>query len=92
MGPVTHMTKVSMDISNHKEFATFHVTNLQNNEIILGMRWLTEHNPTINWNEKRITLISERSTTLCLKGSPVAYGVPEEKAIQENRIIRFPKV
>ena len=29
MGPVTHLTEVPMDISNHRELATFQVANLQ---------------------------------------------------------------
>jgi len=56
-GPVTHTTKVPMDISSHRELATFPVANLQNQEVILGMPWLKEHNPTIDWNDKRITLV-----------------------------------
>ena len=48
MGLVTHMTKVPMDISSHKELATFQVANLQNHEVILGMPWLRKHNPTID--------------------------------------------
>ena len=35
MGPVTHMTKVPMDISNHRELATFQVANVQHDEVIL---------------------------------------------------------
>ena len=52
MGPVTHMTKleVPMDISSHKELATFQLANLQNQDVILGMPWLREHNSTIDWN------------------------------------------
>jgi len=46
MGPVTHMMKVPMNISSHRELATFQVANLQNHEVILGMPWLREHNPT----------------------------------------------
>jgi len=38
MGPVTHMTKVPMDISSHRELATFQVANLQNHEVMLGMQ------------------------------------------------------
>jgi len=30
--------------------------------------------------------------TWCLKGSPVAYAVPEDKALEENLITRFSKV
>jgi len=92
MGPVTHRTKVPMDISSHRELATFQVVNLQNHEVILGMPRLREHNPTIDWNDKRITFNSERCTTWCLKSSPVAYAVPEETALEENLITRFSKV
>ena len=94
MGPVTHMTKVPIDISSHRELATFQVANLQNHEVILRMPWLREHNPTIDWNHKWITFNSERCTTWCLqvKCSPVAYAVPEEKALEENLITRFSKV
>jgi len=92
MGPVTHMTKVPMDSSSHRELATLQVANLQNDKVILGMPWLREHNPTIDWNDKRITCNSERSPTWCLKSSPVSYTVPEEKAMEENLITRFSKV
>ena len=40
MGPVTHIARVPMDISNHRELATFQVANLQHHEVILGMPWL----------------------------------------------------
>jgi len=92
MGPVTHMTKVPMDISSHRELATFQVVNLQNHEVILGMPWLREHNPTINCKDKRITFKRERCTTWCLRSSPVAYAIPEEKALEENLITRFSKI
>jgi len=92
MGPVTHMTKVPMDISSHRELATFQVANLQNHEVILGMPWVREHNPTIDWNDKRITFNSERCTTWYLKSSPVAYAVPEDKALEENLITRFSEI
>jgi len=92
MGPVTHMTKVPMDIGSHRELATFQVANLQNYEVILRMPWLRGHNPTIDWNDKRITFNSERCTTWCLQCSPVAYAIPKEKALEENLITRFSKV
>ena len=60
MGPVTHMAKVPMDISNYRELATFQGANLQHHEVILEMPWLRGHNPTMDWNERKITLNSER--------------------------------
>ena len=79
MGPVTHMAKVPMDISNYRELATFQVANLQHHEVILGMPWLRGHNPTIDWNERKITFNSERCTTECLNSSPVAYAIHQQK-------------
>jgi len=92
MGPVPHMTKVPMDISSHRELATLQVANLQNHAVILRMPWLREHNPTIDWNDKKITFNSERCTTWCLNSSPVAYAIQEQKALEENFITRFSKV
>src|ERR1700761_8094244 len=92
MRPVIHMTKVPMDISSHRELATFQVANLQNQEVILGMPWLRKHNPTIDWNDKKITFNDERCTTWCLNSSHVAYAIPEEKALEENLITRFSEI
>jgi len=92
MGPVTHMTTVPMDISSHRELVTFQVADLQNHEVILGIPWLREHNPTIDWNDTRITFNSERCMTWCLKSSPIAYAAPEEKVLEENLITRFSKI
>jgi len=92
MGPVTHMTKVPIDLSSHRELATFQVANLQNHEVILGMPWVREYDPRLNWYDKRITLNSERCTTWYLKSSPVAYAIPEEKALEENLTTRFYKI
>jgi len=86
------MTKVPMDISSHRELATFQVANLQNHEVILGMPWFREHNPTIDWNDKMITFNSEQCTTWGLKSSPVGHAVPEDRALEENLISRFSKV
>ena len=92
MGPVTHMTKVPMDISSHRELATFQVANLQNHEVILGMPWLRIHNPTIDWNDEKITFNDERCTTWCLNSSHVAYAIPGVKALEENLITRFSEI
>ena len=81
-----------MDISNHRELATFQVANLQHHEVILGMPWLREHNPIIDWKEKKITFNSKRCTTFCLNSSPVVYAEPEAEALEENLITRLSEV
>jgi len=92
MEPVPHLTKVPMDISRHRELATFQVANLHNHEVILAMPWLKQHNPTIDWNDEKNTFNSERCTTWCLQSTLIAYAVPEEKAQEENLITRFSKI
>ena len=56
------------------------------------MPWLRKHNPTIDWNDKKITFNHERCTTWCLNSSHVAYAIPEEKALEENLITRFSEI
>jgi len=92
MGPVTHMRKVTMDISSHRELATFQVANLDNHEVILGRPWLREHNPTINWKDKKQTFNSERCMTWCLNSSPLADAIPEEDDLEGNLITTLSKV
>ena len=92
MGPVTQMTEVPMDISNHRELAILQVANHQHHEVILEMQWLREHNPTIDCKEKKITFNSERCMTFCLNSSPVVYVEPEAEALEENLITRLSEV
>ena len=92
MGPITHIVKVPIEIGNHREIATLQVANLQNHEIILGMAWLKEPNPSIDWEKEKITFDSERCITWCLNQSATVYAVPEAKAREENLITRFSEI
>ena len=53
---------------------------------------LRKHNPTIDWNDKKITFNDEQCTTWCLNSSQVAYAILEEKAVEENFITRFSEI
>ena len=92
MGPVTHIAKVPMKIGSHHEQATFQVANLNNHEAVLGMPWLREHSPTINWANHKVTFSSERCTTWCLKESPMVYTIPEAEAREENLHMQYSQV
>jgi len=60
MRPITHTAKVPMDISSHRELAIFQVAKLPKHEVILGMPWLKQHIPRIDWGQGKITFGSER--------------------------------
>jgi hypothetical protein len=83
-GPITHMTELPMDIGLHKEKRTFLIARLVKHEVILGMPWLTNHQPKIKWGKKEITFESERCKTTCMEKSPTVYATPEKQALEEN--------
>jgi hypothetical protein len=69
-GPITYMADLSMDIGNHKETRTFLVVRFGKHDVILGMPWLTNHQPLTQWRKKEITFDSERCETTCLDTPP----------------------
>jgi len=89
MGPITHTAKVPMDIGSHRELVTLQVAKLPNHEVILGMPWLKQHSPRIDWGQGKITFESERCTTWWLKESPTVYAIPEDEAREENLKVDF---
>ena len=89
MGPITHMATVPMDIDSHRETATFQVADLKNHEIVLGMPWLWKHNPTIDWNENKMTFTGELCATQCLNSSPVVYSIPIREGEEESLHAKF---
>jgi hypothetical protein len=50
-GDITHMTKMEITIQGRKHMQHFLITNIAENDIILGITWLREQNPLINWKE-----------------------------------------
>jgi transposase InsO family protein len=52
-----HATRLVMQTSpDHFEVQTFQLITLGNYSLILGMDWLKTHNPSINWENRTITL------------------------------------
>jgi hypothetical protein len=54
-GDITHMTKMEITIQGKKHMQHFLITNIAENDIILGITWLREQNPLINWREGTIS-------------------------------------
>jgi len=65
------------------------VAKLHNHEVILGMPWLKQHSPRIDWGQGKITFESETCTNWCLKESATVYAIPEEEAREENLKVDF---
>ena len=56
-GSVTKIIDAILHVDGHSEKTTFAVTNHEKLEIILGFTWLAEHNPEINWQTHKVTLL-----------------------------------
>jgi len=53
-GNITHMASMEISIQGRTHMQGFLITGIGENDIILGMAWLTEQNPCINWKEQTI--------------------------------------
>jgi hypothetical protein len=45
---------LTIDINNHEEMINFDIMKLGKYEIVLGIPWLSKHNPEINWKMNKI--------------------------------------
>jgi len=50
-GDIIHMVRMELSIQGRTHMQDFLITNIAANDIILGMTWLREQNPLINWRE-----------------------------------------
>jgi hypothetical protein len=56
VGEITYYIKAYMKIGVHQETIRFFVSDIGNHDIILGMRWLRKHDPTIGWRDATVKL------------------------------------
>jgi hypothetical protein len=45
---------LTIDINDHKEMINFNVMKLGKYKIMLGIPWLSKHNPEIDWKTNKI--------------------------------------
>ena len=55
-GAITYQVECNMFFKGHMERARMDVCNLGKTEVILGMLWLTAHNPEINWEKEEVEM------------------------------------
>jgi hypothetical protein len=58
--------KVRMAVSHHSEILTFNVAPLGGHDIILGLPWLQQHNPQLQWSSRKVTFASDYCEQNCL--------------------------
>jgi hypothetical protein len=75
-GPVLHEAPVRLTIAaHHHEEIILKVTKLGQYPIILGMDWLSTHNPAINWKEHIVSFQSDLCNTTCVHHDPLTQAL-----------------
>jgi hypothetical protein len=49
IGKITQYVDATMNLNGHQTRERFYVADLGQDDIIIGIKWLKEHNPEINW-------------------------------------------
>jgi RNase H-like domain found in reverse transcriptase/Reverse transcriptase (RNA-dependent DNA polymerase)/Integrase zinc binding domain/Chromo (CHRromatin Organisation MOdifier) domain/Retroviral aspartyl protease len=62
-GSISEVVEVMLRYGDHSERATFAVTGLGKQEVILGLTWLREHNPEVDWQSGEVKM--SRCPTHC---------------------------
>ena len=52
MKPITETVTITMKLKDHIEEITMFVANIGNHDVILGIPWLEQHNPAIDWKTR----------------------------------------
>jgi len=75
-GLITHEVEVNLYYRGHIERVRMDVYELEKTNVILGMPWLTAHNPEINWETGEVKMT--RCPSLCGQ-------TPEKKVIKKRQ-------
>jgi hypothetical protein len=54
--PITEVVDIILNYKGHSERAIFAVTAIEQEDVILGLPWLREHNPEIDWRTKEVKM------------------------------------
>ena len=65
-GLITHEVHLQVVIENHSETLVFSVTNIGDDNLILGINWLRHHNPSVDWSLSTISFNSSFCKQSCL--------------------------
>jgi hypothetical protein len=69
---ITHGALIPLSHGDHQSEELFYMVEMSGYDLILGMPWLEEHNPQIDWRDRTMSFCSEHCHANCLlKGEPV---------------------
>ena len=82
--PVTESCSGKLVIGNHREDLEFTVVVLDGYDVVLGMPWLSKHNPEIDWNHGIVTVVDPKSHLRSEFHTASSMGRSKLKSIDED--------
>jgi hypothetical protein len=64
---VDQQAEIQMTIGGHSEMLTFDVAPLGKHNIVLGLPWLQQHDPIVQWSSGKLTFASDYCERHCLE-------------------------
>ena len=83
-GQIIHCTDVTITYQGHKEQVTTEITDLGQNQMILGYTWLKCHNLKIDWETGTVKMIQCSKMCQCFRRSTTRFLAQLEAEEQEN--------
>jgi hypothetical protein len=86
-GSITHFARLHLKVDAFEEWTDFLIADLGGEDIILGLPWLRNANPNIDWKKGSLSVPQQQTTMeeeLDLEGSPVNPTELEGDAILEE--------
>jgi hypothetical protein len=77
-GMITHSAEVEVQTNTHREKLRFLVTDVSPEDVVLGITWLRDHNPEIDWTAGKL------SFTRCTCPGSSQDASPPEVPIESN--------
>lgn len=74
-GRITHEVLLKVFVGDHEEKLVCDITDIGDDNVILGINWLRLHNPTIDWDRSTLKFTSNHCQQFCLS-STAAMGLP----------------
>ena len=91
IGMITHEADIGLRIGSHEEIATFAVADIGDDDIILGIDWLREHNPEVDWRKAHIAFTRCPRKCGMVDPQPIkAQEMQEPKAPRPKKNFRRP--
>jgi hypothetical protein len=75
-GAVTHDTKLSLQVGPHFENTRVDICRLDRYPLVLGITWLRQHNPLVDWRIDRVTFTSPYCSRYCLANPAGVRALP----------------